>query len=364
MRAIAAGIGVATALVACAPLLIVASFGAPPQTACVTEYDSAGQPIAVPATTSAAGLEGSQLRHAATVIAVGRRRGIPDRGIVVALATALQESRLRVYANDGLGGDLAPDQRGIRASLRLPHDAVGTDHGSLGIFQQQWPWWGSMRTLMDPAESAGLFYDALQDVAGWQSLPVTVAAQAVQRSAYPTAYADDEPLARRLLDELGAGMVSEAVDCSSTTAAGGAARVPLPRGSGYVDQRNFAATGSSWASWHTGTDLSVACGTPVLAAHAGKVHIRTDQGWAGPWLVQVAVGPGRLTTWYAHMQSIRVAGGARVEAGQQIGEVGARGNATGCHLHFEVHPKGGGIYEDPVDPSKWLASRAVSARGT
>ena len=43
-----------------------------------------------------------------------------------------------------------------------------------------------------------------------------------------------------------------------------------------------------------------------------------------------------------------------VRPGQQLGEVGSRGNSTGCHLHFEVHPKGGSIYEDGVDPSEWL----------
>ena len=66
-------------------------------------------------------------------------------------------------------------------------------------------------------------------------------------------------------------------------------------------------------------------------------QIDTTQAWAGPWLVKVSHGPGRLTTWYAHMQKLLVTDGQTVTAGQQIGEVGAEGNATGCHLHFEVH---------------------------
>ena len=110
---------------------------------------------------------------------------------------------------------------------------------------------------------------------------------------------------------------------------------------------------------HTGTDLAVACGTPVLAATGGTVVIRTDQPWAGPHLVQVSTGTGQLTTWYAHMRAVTVPAGTQVRAGQQIGEVGALGNATGCHLHFEVHPFGGSIYEDDTDPVAWL--RAVSA---
>jgi endonuclease/exonuclease/phosphatase family metal-dependent hydrolase len=68
----------------------------------------------------------------------------------------------------------------------------------------------------------------------------------------------------------------------------------------------------------------------------------------------VSTGIGQLTTWYAHMQAVTVADGETVTAGQRIGAVGALGNATGCHLHFEVHPRGGSIYQDSVDPSAWL----------
>jgi murein DD-endopeptidase MepM/ murein hydrolase activator NlpD len=356
MRALALGTGVAFALLMSVPVLLVGSLGAASDQPCIARFDANGQTAAMASTAAIAGLDVIQLRHAATIIGVGRRRQIPSEGIVVALTTALQESRLRVYANDGTG-DLAADQRGIKASLGFLHDAVGHDHGSLGIFQQQWPWWGSMAELMDPETSAGIFYDALRGVPGWQSVPVPAAAQAVQKSAYPWAYADDEPLARRLLLELSAGMVGGQLDCQVPTG-GGLVQFPLRRGSGYVDRRNFDLTGASWKSRHTGTDFSVGCGTPVLAAHAGTVRIRTDQPWAGRWLVQVQVAPGRLTTWYAHMQTLSVGDGDWVQAGQVIGKVGQEGNATGCHLHFEVHPRGGAIYEDPIDPSTWLARNA------
>ena len=356
-----AGVGIGLAFLASFPLLVVASLAPPQEQVCVPSFTTAGATVAVAANTTASNLGETQLQHAATIIEVGRSRGVPDQGIVVALATALQESRLTVYANDGAGGDLAPDQSGISRSLELPHEAIGTDHGSLGIFQQQWPWWGSMEELMGPATSAELFYSALLRVPGWESMPVTVAAQAVQRSAYPSAYADDEPLARQLLAEVGEGIVGSAVDC--TTVSGGyVVHHPVPPDSGYVDQRNFGNTGGSWASTHTGTDFSVACGTPVLAATSGTVIIRSDQSWAGPWLVQVSTGPGQLTTWYAHMQKINVTDGAYVKAGQRLGEVGELGNATGCHLHFEVHPRGGSIYEDPIDPSVWLANNVGRTR--
>lgn len=135
-------------------------------------------------------------------------------------------------------------------------------------------------------------------------------------------------------------------------AAGGRVSFPLP--SGWVDNNNWGRAGSMWSSWHTGDDFSIACGTPVYAATAGTISVVTDQAWAGPWLVQVSTGAGRLTTWYAHMQQVIVQDGQQVQVGQVIGSVGAMGNASGCHLHFELHPLGGSIYQDSTDPVPWL----------
>lgn len=323
------------------------------------------------ATTDAA-LSHEQEVNAATLVSVGSDLGMPQRAVVIALAVAHQESGFLNYANDGLGGDLRFSQQGIEASLSLPHDAVGSDHGSLGIFQQQWPWWGSMAELMDPATAARKFYAALVRVPGWAQMSVTQAGQAVQHSAHPDAYADDVPLALSLLGltELGdgEGMADSSVawspsSCGMSAVFAGSVVFPLPLGSGYVDLENWGSTGVHWGSRHTGTDLSVACGTPVLAATAGTVIVRTDQSWAGRWLVQVSTGSGRLATWYAHMRSLNVANGQQIQAGQQIGEVGSLGNATGCHLHFEVHPHGGGMYEDDINPTDWLRGNVGDNEG-
>jgi murein DD-endopeptidase MepM/ murein hydrolase activator NlpD len=138
---------------------------------------------------------------------------------------------------------------------------------------------------------------------------------------------------------------------------------PLARGT-YTDLHNFGATSRHWARWHTGTDLSAPCGTPVLAATAGMVIVETGGGWSGRWLVKITTGTGKVTTWYGHMQGITVRGRQIVRAGQQIGYVGAEGNSTGCHLHFEVHANGGGMYQDNVNPSLWLAHYADRARPT
>ena len=116
-------------------------------------------------------------QYAQAIIAEGQRRGISARGIQIALATALVESDLVMYANYSV-----PD------SLNIPHQAVGSDYDSVGLFQQRCPMWGPAAVLMDPTKSAGLFYDQLQhlDYNGTES-PGSYA-QAVQRSAFPDRY--------------------------------------------------------------------------------------------------------------------------------------------------------------------------------
>jgi murein DD-endopeptidase MepM/ murein hydrolase activator NlpD len=136
----------------------------------------------------------------------------------------------------------------------------------------------------------------------------------------------------------------------------GSVSFPLPPNSGFYDNHNWGEHSAHWASFHTGDDYSVACGTPVLAATAGTIEILTDQAWAGRWLVMVSTGHGKLTTWYAHMEALAVKPGQPVKPGQVIGEVGEGGNATGCHLHFELHPDGGSIYQDTTDPDPWLTA--------
>ena len=96
------------------------------------------------------------------------------------MATSMQESSLQVLANPVNS-----------ESLTLPHDGIGADHDSVGPFQQR-PDWGSTADRMNPVTSAGKFYDKLVRIAGWEALPLTVAAQKVQVSAYPAAYAKHE----------------------------------------------------------------------------------------------------------------------------------------------------------------------------
>jgi LysM repeat protein len=142
----------------------------------------AGKTLVLPA--SGPSLSAEQRGNAATIVAVGRSLGVPDHGIVIALAAALQESSLR----------------------NLSHG----DRDSVGLFQQRpSQGWGSAAALQDPATATKRFFTGnpgrtrgLLDVPGWPSMSVAGAAQAVQVSAYPKAYAQWETTAKRLLASL------------------------------------------------------------------------------------------------------------------------------------------------------------------
>jgi hypothetical protein len=156
-----------------------------------------GQSLIIPGVTSApAGsssgvtpLTAEMADNARVIIDVGRSLGVPDYGIIIALATAMQESSLR---NLNWG-----------------------DRDSIGLFQQRpSQGWGTVEQIMNREFAARAFYGGatnpnkgktrgLLDYAGWQSMPLTVAAQTVQKSAYPNAYAKWETSARAWLAQLG-----------------------------------------------------------------------------------------------------------------------------------------------------------------
>ena len=116
--------------------------------------------------------------YAKAIIAEGQKRGISPRGIQIALATALVESDLTMYANES-----DPD------SLKFPHEALSTDANSSGLFQQRAPWWGTAQCRMDAACSAGMFYDHLAKLNyNDPSKSPGSFAQAVQQSAFPDRY--------------------------------------------------------------------------------------------------------------------------------------------------------------------------------
>ncbi|WP_189061561.1 C40 family peptidase [Longimycelium tulufanense] len=157
---------------------------------CTTEGDGA--------TGTVAGMAGEQLKNASEIVAAGKEMGLPQRAWVIAVATAMQESTLR---NIGYGDAAGPDSR--------------------GLFQQR-DSWGPLAVRMNPRESAKLFYRALIKVPNWESLPLTVAAQKVQRSAFPSAYAKWEQKAMEVVGAV------EGIRCTSSGAAGLPPGITLP----------------------------------------------------------------------------------------------------------------------------------------
>ncbi|HEX8626892.1 MAG TPA: hypothetical protein VF755_01815 [Catenuloplanes sp.] len=138
------------------------------------------------------GLSTAQAANAALIVEVGRQRGLPRRGQIVAIATAMQESSLRNLANPT-----------VPESLKHTNQGTGTDFDSVGVFQQRpSQGWGSVEQLMSPRYAASVFYERLVKVPGWENMTVTAAAQAVQRSGLPDAYAKHEGRATQIVSAL------------------------------------------------------------------------------------------------------------------------------------------------------------------
>lgn len=222
-----------------------------------------------------------QAVNAATISAVGTSRGMPERAVTIALATALQESALR----------------------NIEHG----DRDSLGLFQQRpSQGWGTAKQIMDPVYSAEKFYEHLDEVPGYSRLPLTVAAQRVQRSGFPQAYAKHEPDAALLAAALtGRAPGTLTCDAGDSTGAGGGTEVSeaLVRDFGKDVLPSTAAAGSDAAGSGpdsgkngsgSGTDSSAGGGSsredtdsdeaqilriPVPAAAAADDDGASRRGW-------------------------------------------------------------------------------------
>jgi hypothetical protein len=163
-----------------------------------------------------------QWRNAAAIVAQGRTDGVSVHGLIVGLMTARQESSL---VNVGHGDTAGPD--------------------SIGLFQQRDPW-GPRAVRMDPAGTAHLFYTGgvspgtpgLLDIPGWQAMDLSAAAQAVQRSAFPDAYARWQPLATQMLAHLDGGPLPDTAGaCWGATGVSDGTCPPPSAGSAYPNGR-------------------------------------------------------------------------------------------------------------------------------
>lgn len=244
-----------------------------------------GKPAAVPlCTTAGIAVTLEQAQNAATIAAVGKRMGLPDHAVTIALATALQESGLR----------------------NLPYG----DRDSLGLFQQRpSQGWGTVAQVRDPVHASNAFYDALVKIQGYQTLPITQVAQRVQHSAYPQAYAEHELEARAYASAL-SGSSPAALTCDLGTDAvpsGAAGVVPFTRAlareqlavratpmAGVVGVRLTAPTSTtawSLAQW------SVASSGRLGVARVyvdGRMWSRaTPSAWSPTTDAAALAGPGR-----------------------------------------------------------------------
>jgi cell wall-associated NlpC family hydrolase len=260
---------------------------------------------------SGTGLSGAQLQNAATIIAVGKRLKVPPPGWAVAIAVALQES-----------GMLALDYG---------------DRDSLGMMQQRAPW-GTVAQRMDVAAATAMFFQGghggqpgLLSVAGWQQLPLTVAAQSVQQSAFPTAYAAHEAVARQL---------SGSPAMSSATCAGssGLNNDASSGAKAYAAALLFAGTPYSWGGGGTaGPSLGIASGAGTAGFDCSGL-VQYAWGQAGVALPRVTDAQAAAT---AHLPA-----GAVLQAGDLL-FFHQPGDPAGSYHHVGISDGAGGMIHAP-----------------
>lgn len=279
------------------------------------------------------------IANAGVIAQRGIAAGVGAQGVVVALATAMQES-------------------GNLHSLDYGHA------DSLGLFQQRpAAGWGTPAQIMDPALSSDAFYGVAQhtanpgltDIAGWQSMTVAQAAQAVQRSAFPEAYAKWENEARTL-----ASAVLEGVDLTQIMCTGAGAVIsgdwahPLAPAA-YTNTSPFGMRfhpiSGTW-KLHDGTDLAGPIGTPLRSVCNGTI---TQAGFRGTGGLTTTIDcGGGIEVLYRHQNKVSITVGQVVKAGAVIGELGNTGGSTGPHLHFVVRVAG-----TAVDPIPFMATHGI-----
>lgn len=359
-------------------LMVVVALG--PSYACQNPMPSNSASSGTPRTSLISGptaigsWNAQQVANAAAIVATAKGRGIPPRGWVIALATAMQESTLKNLANSN-----------VPASLALPHEGIGRDHDSVGLFQQR-PLppdgqgaWGTVAELMTPTISAAKFYTALTKIPNWESRPLSETAQAVQRSAFPDAYAKWEPQAAALAVAL-AGVTSIGdLPGASLAICGQPAAISAGGWTPPVKAGIVSPFGPRGGGFHYGIDLGASRNTAIRAASDGRViyaacdpstgncDIDGSPGVPGCGYYVEILHAGNVATRYCHLvRRPDVTVGQNILAGHVIGLVGSSGNSSGPHLHFEVHtsvPCGGngcGLNSaNAVDPAVFM--RGVGA---
>jgi murein DD-endopeptidase MepM/ murein hydrolase activator NlpD len=254
---------------------------------------------------------------------------------VAALQVALRERALYAGAVDGVAGPLT-----AAALARFQLDAELRVSGSLDPPTRRALGSSSLGARLLTRGVAGWDVAALQFSLAWHGFPC---------GPFDGIFGERTRGALRRFQRW-AGLVDDGVAGADVVAALARPRpapsivlappVPLVPSSGF---------GPRGDRFHAGLDLDVPAGTTVHAAHAGRVaYAGWRDGGAGN-VVTVADGSG-VRTLYAHLDSVSVALGQRVEAGDVVGLVGATGSTTGPHLHFEVRLRGAAVDPAPLLP--------------
>jgi hypothetical protein len=206
----------------------------------------------------------SQTAYAATIEAIAEKRGLPARAATIAIATAIQESKLR--------------------------NLTYGDRDSLGLFQQRpSQGWGTEKQILDPVYSTNKFYDALVKVDGYEAMRITEIAQKVQKSAYPEAYADHEQEGRLLASTLsghspgGLGCRLDDTTTGDPAALQAALKTELGVTASVSGTTLTVSAGSERAAWGAGSyavaKASLHGATSVRVGSREWTRTRNSSGW-------------------------------------------------------------------------------------
>ena len=255
--------------------------------------------VATPAGTFV--LDPQQASNAAVIAAVAHSRNLPERAVTIALATALQESHLR--------------------------NLEGGDRDSVGLFQQRpSQGWGTAEQIADPVYTTSKFFDGLVKVPGYSRLPLTEAAQAVQKSGFPQAYAKHEADATVLGVAL-TGRAAASLGCAVSGSAPVAAASPQTGKDGLTEgarriatqvRRDFGRTGAvRTAASGSGRTLELAPGTGPAGGPAGAGATADARATAGAGAAAATSQDNWAVAHWAVARAVDLGIGSVVCNGQQ-----------------------------------------------
>lgn len=236
---------------------------------------------------------------------------------------------------DALGDAPTTAELALAADRGTTDDAGASSGGSTGA------------TDLDPATSGVLPVTTTET--GGSSARTGSSATSSAASATSSSSADAEDAE----DGHQVGSLSKAAD-RAEAAARAAAEAARPDFVKPADGRFTSGFGARWGSSHRGIDIAGPIGTPIVSVGDGTVIESGPASGFGQW-VRVQLDDGTVNV-YGHVNRSYVREGQQVRAGEEIAEIGNRGQSTGPHLHFEVWEDGG----RKINPLPWLAERGIS----